>query len=285
VLQRLLRGDWPASIDPHAGSEGGGSLVNGWAAGRPAGRRSPLRQQYSAGRRSMGAADPLLLEPFLEEEAGGEEEPASGSSMASHQQQQQQQQGGADEPADSSSSALLASPPAGGTSSTEPSAALLAARQSVYTNASFVEGSDRSSATQEGGLLAAAGGLMDNPSYLSGTSSARSSLEQQGGSGTATEPATEQSSFVNPSFVSGGSDGRGSSSEGEGRGLPTQESSLLRSQVLDNPSFVSEVSGPAALAGCNRYLHASLVPHEDLCSPVDAWLPHQLDAQQVGSPR
>lgn len=276
VLQRLLRGDWPASIDPHAGSEGGSSLINGWAAARPTGRRSPLRQQYSAGRRSMGT-DPLLLEPFLEEEAGGAEEPVPGSRLYSQQQQQQQQQGGTGEPPASDSTAQLVAQAAGGTSSTEPSAALLAAQHSVYTNASYVAGSDRSSATQEAGLLNA-GGLIDNPSYLSGSSvrssleqpvgssaatepaaqessfvnpsfvsgssSARSSLEQPGGSRTATEPAVaQQSSFVNPSFVSGS--GGGSSDEAEGRGLPAQESSLLRSQVLDNPSFVSEVCSQA----------------------------------------
>lgn len=240
VLQRLLRGDWPASIDPHAGGEGG-ALLNGWAAARPAGRRSPLRRQYSSGRRSTG--DDQLLEPFLEEEADGESEPAAASSMPF---QHPQQEGGMDEQPSSSSTALFAvQQPAGGTSSTEPSAALLAAQASVYTNASFAEGSDRSSATEQGGLPGAAGGLIDNPSYLSGTSSVRSSLEQQQGSSTtATEPAAQQSSFVNPSFVSGSG---GGSSEGEGGGLPAQESSLLRSQVLENPSFVSEVG---MLSGC-----------------------------------
>lgn len=161
VLERLLRGEWPASIEP--GAAGLGSL--GAAGARPpVGRRSPLRNRQAA-RQGVGGE---LLQPFLEQEERGELQ-ASGSALL-------QRPGSATAVSSALTNGLQPrqlGPSGGASASTEPS--------------------ER---------------LWDNPSYLSGSSSARSSLEQPGGGGA----------------------------------LP-QEASTAAPTVIENPSFLSEVSG------------------------------------------
>ena len=196
VLQQLLRGEWPAAIEPRSGSAGG-SLGASWAGERSPGahqRRSPLRPR-SMGRRSMdqGQRSSGLLQPFLEEEEEEEgrqqqeQHTQADTEQQPHtqqQQQQQQQQAGVEQEASLivDNPSFLSQPTSQSLAGGLPSASTEPAGEPLYQSsqgeqASFLQDNPSflsqpasvgsGTASSVGGLLAQQSSLIANPSFLS----------------------------------------------------------------------------------------------------------------------
>lgn len=215
VLQHLLRGEWPVSIEPRSGASGS-ALLLGWSGGH-----SPLRPPRP--RCSAEHSQPQLLQAHAEEEGLAEEGAQEELEGRSPQEGVLQLEG--EEQA--------------GRSGAGPRPQQLAqqAQQALQGAAS--------SSSETGGLPGFDGSLMQNPSFLSrpstlasgGTEAATAPLHPRGSSG---EGASLQ---LNPSFLSDPEAMRRSSTDQPGE-LLAQQSSLIT-----NPSFLSQVRRALMLVG------------------------------------
>ncbi|KAL4458374.1 hypothetical protein ABPG75_013239 [Micractinium tetrahymenae] len=243
LLQRLLRGEWPASIEPRSGAGsggGGGALLSGWASGR-----SPLRPLRSQGRRSAEFPQPQLLQRHEEEEAGTEEA------------EQREQEG------------VL--PGEEGEVQLEEEHAERA--QQAQQARQATSSSSGSGSTDAGGLPGFEGSLMQNPSFLS-----QPSTQASGGTEPADAPLHQQGSLIdNPSFLSRPSTQASAATEPAEAPLHQQSSAAEQASLQLNPSFVSQ---PQTTVSSGTDQTGGLLAHQSSLISNPSFLSQTSDREQ-----